>query len=362
MESDLTKFYEKQISLTEWFEAIGHPDAAKLRLEDNDKRERLNVLNRVIGLPFDKPAQFSAKEVADRTPAFQKYLNEHGEELCAVRIIPDDPKLPKLRMRGHSVADGTKWFDKQQIDPAHYRVDFVPHSDSKWATIFVASNKGIFGELTEGEHNELTQGLYTKHEPITFQYDFKKWQLSRDVPGAQEHLAEIMQHLHVPDKKLQAQLAKELDCTFSHDYILGYFETTASESRGIWFIDYNRLLGDMYAAVSPATDASALVRGRTGSPGKASGTVRIVQPDELTSVQLHPNDILVCKMTTPDYVPLMQQAAAIVTDLGGVLSHAAIIARELKKPCVTGTGQATTVLKPGQTVTVDADKGIVTAA
>src|ERR1043166_4659738 len=141
MESDLTRFYEKQISLTEWFEAIGHPDAAKLRLEDNDKRERLNVLNQLINLPFDKPVQFSAQDVADRSPAFQTYLKEHGDELCAVRIIPDDPKLPKLRMRGHSVADGTTWFDKQDIDPAHYRVDFVPHSDSKWATIFVVSEK-----------------------------------------------------------------------------------------------------------------------------------------------------------------------------------------------------------------------------
>lgn len=363
MQSDLTEFYKKQISLTEWFEAIGHADAAKLRLEDNEKRERLNVLNKLMGLPFDKPVQFSAADVTKRSPAFKTYLQEHGEELCAVRIIPDNPKLPKLRMRGHSVADGTKWFDEQQIDPVHYRVDFVPHSDSKWATIFVVSDKGIFGELTQGEHNELTQGLYRQHEPITFQYDFKNWQFSRDVPGVREHLADIVQHLHVADKKLQTRLAKELDCTFSHDYLLGYFETTASEDRGIWFIDYNRLLGDMYASVGPgAGSAKALVSGRTGSPGQANGVVRIIRPTEVATAKLAKNEILVCTMTTPDYVPLMQHAAAIVTDLGGVLSHAAIIARELKKPCITGTKNATAVLKPGQKVTVDADKGIIIAA
>src|SRR5262245_9708060 len=128
--TDLTAYWEKQVSLTEWFEAIGHPDAAKLRREDNDKRERLNVLNQIIGLPFDKPAQFSAADVAKRSPAFRRYLKEHGHELCAVRIIPlGDPSLPKLRMRGHSVAEGTKWFDEQSIDPAHYRVDFVPHAE-----------------------------------------------------------------------------------------------------------------------------------------------------------------------------------------------------------------------------------------
>lgn len=362
MKSDLTEFYAKQISLTEWFEAIGHPRAKDLRIEDNDKRERLNVLNAIIGLPFDKPAQFSATEVAKRSVAFRLFLEDHGDELCAVRLIPDNPSLPKLRMRGHSIADGTKWFDEQKIDPAHYRVDFVPHSDSKWATIFVVGQDGIFGELTQGGHNELTQGLYDKHEPITFSYDFKKWQLSRAVPGAKEHLQDTVSRLKVTDAKKRTRIKKELDGTFAGDYLAGYFETTASDARGIWFIDYNRLLGDIPAAKAQVRKSKgALVTGRVGSPGKAKGVVRIVQADGLKKAKLANGDILVCKMTTPDYLPLMQQAAAIVTDLGGVLSHAAIIARELKKPCITGTKNATTVLKDGQKITVDADKGVVLA-
>lgn len=362
MQSDLTKFYQKQISLTEWFEAIGHPQAKALRLEDNDKRERLKVLNKLISLPFDKPSQFEAADVAARTPEFKKFLQEHGEELCAVRIIPKKPDLPKLRMRGHTIAEGTKWFDEQDVDPADYRVDFVPHSDSKWATIFIVSSKGVYGELTRGEHNELTQGLYSKHEPITFSYDFTEWKLSRYEPGARAHLAAVLKCLHVPDPIAQAKIKKELNASFTHDYLVGYFETTASDERGIWFIDYNRLLGDLYAEVGNDHLSTALVSGRCGSPGKATGTVRIIAPDEVTSATLQPDDILVCAMTTPDYVPLMQQAAAIVTDLGGVLSHAAIIARELKKPCITGAKNATALLSSGQKVMVDADAGCVLGA
>jgi phosphohistidine swiveling domain-containing protein len=266
-------------------------------------------------------------------------------------------------MRGHSIADGTKWFDEQKIDRKHYRVDFVPHSDSKWATIFVVGQDGIFGELTQGEHNELTQGIYTKHEPVTFSFNFKQWRLSRQVPGAKEHLKDVVQKLKVTDAKKREKIQKELDGTFAGDYLTGYFETTASDTRGIWFIDYNRLLGDIPAvkpAAKPAKDA--LVSGRTGSPGKVTGTVRIVQADDLQKTALKATEILVCKMTTPDYVPLMQQAAGIVTDLGGILSHAAIIARELKKPCVTGTKTATTTLKDGQKITLDATKGVVKAA
>ena len=70
-------------------------------------------------------------------------------------------------------------------------------------------------------------------------------------------------------------------------------------------------------------------------------------------------DILVSHMTSPDIVPVMKKAAAIVTDLGGLTCHAAIVARELKKPCVIGTKVATQVLKDGDKVEVNADKGIV---
>lgn len=361
--TDHAKFYEKQISLTEWFEAIGHPQATALRLEDNDKRERLNVLNQLIELPFDKPAQFSGKDVAERSPAFKAYLKAHGDELCAVRLIPDDPALPKLRMRGESIANGTKWFDAQKIDPAHYRVDFVPHAESDWATIFIVSKQGIFGEITKGEHSELTQGFYKTHIPIIFHYDFKTWHLSEDDPAAKKHLQKIVAHLQVSDASVRQKLQSKLEATFVHDYLAGYFETTASAARGIWFIDYNRLLGEELApsVASDLKNSKALVRGRPASPGVITGTVRLVHPEQLGR-KLDENDILVCGMTTPDYVPLMKQAAAIVTDLGGILSHAAIIARELKKPCITGTKNATTILTDGQSVTVDAGSGVVLAA
>jgi pyruvate,water dikinase len=64
-------------------------------------------------------------------------------------------------------------------------------------------------------------------------------------------------------------------------------------------------------------------------------------------------------MTRPEYISAMKKAAAIVTDEGGITCHAAIVSRELKKPCIIGTKIATKVLKDGDLVEVDADKGIV---
>jgi len=69
--------------------------------------------------------------------------------------------------------------------------------------------------------------------------------------------------------------------------------------------------------------------------------------------------ILVTEMTSPDMIPVMKKAAAFITDDGGMLCHAAIIAREMKKPCIIGTKIATKVLKDGDLVEVDAEKGVV---
>jgi pyruvate,water dikinase len=75
--------------------------------------------------------------------------------------------------------------------------------------------------------------------------------------------------------------------------------------------------------------------------------------------KIQKGDILVCPMTDPDYVVGMQKAAAIVTDHGGILCHAAIVSRAFKKPCVIGTQHATRCFSDGDMVTVDADNGTV---
>jgi phosphohistidine swiveling domain-containing protein len=363
MPTDHIEFYKQQISLTEWLEKMGHRDAVAMRREDNDKRERLKVLGRVIGLPFDEPYQFPAAVVAKAGPEFQAFLDEHGDELCAIRLMPSDPTMPKLRMRGHSIREAIKWFADQAIDPEAYRVDFVPHSeDNRWSTIFVVNQHGIFGEVLYGSHNKLTQGLYEPgEEPISFRYDFNGWHFEPHHEQAAAYIQDMVQLLQVTDQGLQTQLASELDAKFAHDYLCGYFETTNSGEHGTWFIDYNRILGDMYAGYIETTGdrSGQLLRGQVGSPGKARGPVKIVMPADLDTADVTSGDILVCRMTTPDYLPLMQRAAAIVTDLGGMLSHAAIVARELGKPCLVATRDATSVLRHGDRVEVDADAGVV---
>lgn len=105
-------------------------------------------------------------------------------------------------------------------------------------------------------------------------------------------------------------------------------------------------------------EKSNLLKGEIAQKGIVRGRVkRVMGHRQIKEIKM--GEILVSPMTTPDFLPAMKKAAAIVTDEGGVVCHAAIVARELKKPCIVGTKFATQLLKDGDFVEVDANIGEV---
>lgn len=100
------------------------------------------------------------------------------------------------------------------------------------------------------------------------------------------------------------------------------------------------------------------IKGNIACMGMAKGKVKIIlSPEEFHNFE--EGDILVTSMTMPDYLPIMKKASAIITDEGGISCHAAIVSRELKKPCIIGTKIATKVLKNGDLVKIDANRGLI---
>jgi pyruvate,water dikinase len=133
--------------------------------------------------------------------------------------------------------------------------------------------------------------------------------------------------------------------------------------RGKLFVTQSRPITTLGAA--PVTGESAgegavLARGLGASPGLGSGDARVMS-HVAEGASLQAGDVLVAPMTSPDWVPVMRRAVAIVTDAGGMTSHAAIVSRELGIPCVVGAGNATTAIPSGTAVTVDGATGLVTA-
>jgi pyruvate,water dikinase len=110
----------------------------------------------------------------------------------------------------------------------------------------------------------------------------------------------------------------------------------------------------------PEEKLKVVVKGSAaGKRGYGVGVAKVVLSPDEASEKMQKGDILVTDMTNPDFVPFMKIASAIVTDKGGITSHAAIVSRELAIPCVVGTETATQVMKTGKEYTVDSRNGII---
>jgi phosphohistidine swiveling domain-containing protein len=140
---------------------------------------------------------------------------------------------------------------------------------------------------------------------------------------------------------------RQKECTHLHDMYGNDEMLIREESHDLW---------EKVSHIEMT--ATNELKGMCGQKGHARGRVRVIM-DAHNASDFNEGDILVTGMTRPDYLSLMKKAAAFITDEGGITCHAAIVARELKKPCVIGTKIATRVLQDGDLVEVDADNGII---
>ncbi len=162
-----------------------------------------------------------------------------------------------------------------------------------------------------------------------------------EIRDLSKMIAKIEEHYDFP---------QDIEFAFEHDnlYIV--------QSRPITTLTEKKEVGKMEA--KSASEAKILVQGLGASPGIGVGTVKIIKSASEIK-RMESGDVLVTEMTTPDFVPAMKKASAIVTDTGGMTSHAAIVSRELGVPCIVGTQDATKILKEGDTISVDGTHGIV---
>jgi len=167
---------------------------------------------------------------------------------------------------------------------------------------------------------------------------------------------------------IEKHYGRHMDIEWAVDYDLPFPDNVfivQARPETVWSVKKEKAKAEKKAEIKgkkvvKLAEAKIIVRGLPASPGVGAGVAKVLfDPHSKEAQEFKEGEVLVTKMTDPDWVPLMKKAAAIVTDEGGMTSHAAIVSRELGIPCIVGTGNATQVIKSGMEVTVDGSKGVV---
>ncbi|MBI2668694.1 phosphoenolpyruvate synthase [Candidatus Woesearchaeota archaeon] len=223
---------------------------------------------------------------------------------------------------------------------------------------------GLGEAIVSGEVNpDLYLVDKDKREIKKIEVKKQEWGLFRNEFGKNEKKAiapeeQSRQKINGKDIIEIARLGKKLEDHYQHPQDVEW----ATEQGQIFIVQTRAVTTfkpkEEERAVAVEEQGKILLKGETASAGVYSGVVRIVRdPSELNKILK--GDVLVTTMTTPDMVPAMQRAGAIITDEGGMTCHAAIVSREMGTPCIVGTEHATDILKEGEIVTVHASRGIV---
>ncbi len=273
------------------------------------------------------------------------YRTEHGFEHLKIGIA-----VPVQRMV-QSEAAGVMF----TLDP-------MSNDESK---IVIEAAYGLGETVVSGE---LTPDLYSvdKEKLIILDKSIAKqeWQLVRNpVVDVQESNIKVpipasdqtRQKLKDEDIVALAKIAKTIEALYQFPQDIEW-----AKEKGKLYIVQTRPVTTIKPVKEPEEEIEGvqLLSGIPASPGIAAGPAKIVyRASEIDKVE--EGEVLVAEMTTPDFVPAMKRAVAIVTDRGGRTCHAAIVSREMGVPCIVGTGNATKVLKNKQLITVDGSKGKV---
>lgn len=334
----------------------------KAKLQDRQKEEKLGEYfgilthhtgkswNRIEEEGLEKIAKQLKKGTLIESPALQKMLREHTGKFLwletAYKLL-DKPlsekyfvaRLKKLQKTGLPVLPTKKVMDTRFREVVkELRVD-LHHK-----RLFKALGQIIYlKEYRDGIYNHSHYHLNLLLREVAARFSLKHDELFYMKLSEFENLLRA-------GKKVEEQEIEHRKSLFvwlwdrEEEYFAG------NEARKVVNKEVNTL--------GIASHQAQEISGNVASNGIVRGRVKVVHSEsELEKV--HSGDVLVAYMTKPSYLPVMRKAVAFITNEGGITCHAAIVAREMRKPCIIGTKIATHVLKDGDLVEVDANNGVV---
>src|SRR5467141_3911180 len=185
--------------------------------------------------------------------------------------------------------------------------------------------------------------------------------MKRDVPAERRNTASLGDEQVVE----LARLARDIEDHYQTPQDVEFAVEHGKSGRTVYVVQtrpetfWARMKSPSESGKSPVLDRVVVVQGLAASPGLHAGRAKIVVGLQDAGRMMKDKDILVTRMTNPDWVPYMKIAGAIVTEDGGTTCHAAIVSREMGIPCIVGARNATKLMQTGQEYTVDAKSGVV---
>ncbi|HIQ03886.1 MAG TPA: phosphoenolpyruvate synthase [Desulfurococcales archaeon] len=258
---------------------------------------------------------------------------------------------------GESVVQGKVTPDEVIVDKATLKILEMRVNDKYEALLFdPVARKNVVVKLPKSEE-ELKK--IEEENPGVAQI-IRKFNMFQNKPSITEEEARKLAELAI---KIENHYGRAMDIEWAIDQDLPYPQSVfivQARPETVWSAKKVKEEAKKEEAKAPAVaEKKILVRGLPASPGVAIGVAKVALTVEEAAKLMKKGDILVTKMTDPDWVPYMKIAAAIITDEGGMTAHAAIVSRELGIPCIVGTKNATKVIKTGMEITVDATHGVV---
>lgn len=347
------KGVSKTTSLQAWSKLTEEYFGKSLRIEDRKDREVIYTLLGEYGLPYERFYAFKSGDTITK-----EILGKAIDDLGLPYWISATPKLGindlgRLSKLGlQSLDEG--WEFLQSVERlADYKIIVMQYpQDIKFkGTVVVSKTLSGIAEFVKGDqHLQLIAGL-TITDPMIFNQE------------------KIIKFSDTVDEEYQKQLYSLVSNRAGH-YEFQY-GSTSDKKEEIIFFDFNDevayedidlLFKDLvnFYTKGSSNEEKFDVKGIPASLGKATGKVRVVMSSDFTKYNsIEDGEVLVSDTTNPDMTPVMKKVSAIITDMGGVTSHAAIVTRELEIPCIVGTRNATKILKDGMKVEVDAFNGTV---
>lgn len=207
-------------------------------------------------------------------------------------------------------------------------------------------------EVSKSDHKILLKDIAVQEKMLNLSNNKNK---ETSIPHSKGKLQKLKESEIIELTKLAIKLEKHYYFPQDSEWAIEDNKVYIVQTRPVTTVGTKKPLTK---AQQPVIKNELILRGAPASPGISSGPVRLIQSAKEIDKVLK-GEVLVAPQTNPDYVPAMKKAVAIVTEMGGRTSHAAIVSRELGIPAVVGTEKATKLLKNGQIITVNGTTGEV---